>query len=122
IVQELNEANNAAVSSTPLTVTLFRPDLVMRSVSGPPTGATGRPITINSTVGNQGTSGANAGPFQISFYLTSSSTTVTPGVDRLLGNRSVTNLAVGVNASAPTTVTIPVDVVPGTYYVGAVAD
>src|SRR5207237_1146883 len=60
-----NDTNNMLVGSTPITVTLFRPDLVMRAVAGPATGATGRPITVANTVSNQGSPGATAGTFRI---------------------------------------------------------
>jgi subtilase family serine protease len=115
---ELDEANNTAVSS-PVTITLYRPDLMTTALTMPATGATGRPLAITSTVRNAGPAPATA--FTVRFYL-SADGTLDAG-DVLLGSRMLTSLAAGASSTAVTTVTIPANTsAPASYRIIAVAD
>jgi len=98
---------------------LKSPDLVIATVSGPARGAAGQPVSVSSTVKNQGK--ANASAFKVGLYL-SKDRTVKPSEDRLIGSYQVKKLAAGASSQAATKITIPTDVTPGAYYLGAVAD
>ena len=116
---ELDETNNTSVSG-PVDVSLYRPDLVVTSLTLPATGATGRPLAITSTVRNTGP--APATPFTVRFYL-SNDGFLEPDGDVVLGTRVITSLGAGVSSTAVTTVTVPANVsAPGSYHVIAVAD
>ena len=93
-------------------------DLVMSSISGPTTTATGKVITLTDTVTNQG-AGAASG-FLVWMYLSTDATITT--ADTFLGYRSVGSLAAGASNTASSSVTIPSNLKPGTYYYGAIAD
>jgi len=94
-------------------------DLIMTSVSGPATGGTGAAITIANTVTNQGTDFSYS--VYIGMYLsTDASITST---DTFLGHRYVSNnLLGGESSSDNTTLFIPSNLAPGSYYIGALAD
>jgi subtilase family serine protease len=116
---ELDETNNTLVSETSVTITLYRPDLVLTTVSVPATGAAGRTLTVTNAVKNLGP--APAGPFAIRLYL-SSDDTLDAG-DVLLATRLVGGLPVGATSTAMTTVTIPAGTpVPSSYRVIGVVD
>ena len=115
---ERNENNNVAVSS-PMTITLFRPELTLTALSVPATGATGRPLAITNTVRNSGIAPATA--FTVRFYL-SSDDTLDAG-DTLLGSRTIASLAASASSPAVTSLTIPANTsAPDTYRVIAVVD
>ena len=57
----------------------------------------------------------------IKFYL--STDPIINAADKLLtGSRTVTTLLPGASSPGTTTVTVPTTVMPGTYYIGAIAD
>jgi len=116
---ELDETNNMLVSETSVTITLYRPDLVLTTVGVPATGAAGRTLIVTNAVKNVGP--APAGPFAIRLYL-SSDDTLDAG-DVLLATRLVGGLPVGATSTAMTTVTIPAGTpVPSSYRVIGVVD
>ena len=93
-------------------------DLVITAVSGPSVGGANGTVGISDTTKNQGT-----GPTDVSstgFYL-SKDLGLGPD-DVLLGTRQVPRLAAGAADSATTTLTIPADTAPGSYFVIAMAD
>jgi subtilase family serine protease len=94
------------------------PDLVISAISGPAVAAPGQTIVLNNTVRNNG---LPAGAFNVGLYLASAAA-VTTG-DRQLTTRRVTG-GLGTNATSAeaTSVQIPSDVVPGNYFLGAIAD
>ena len=117
IVQESNETNNCTAA---LARIQFLPDLVESGVSSQTTvtGA-GATITVRDTAGNQGGGSAVASVTQ--YYL--STFTNKANTARLLsGNRTVPALASGGNSIGGTDVTIPQDMVAGSYYLLACAD
>src|SRR5207244_6577488 len=69
VVTELSKSNNGRTAAGTLTVTLFQPDLTVTALTTPPTGALGRPLTLRSTVQNQGP--APAGLFRRTVYMAS---------------------------------------------------
>ena len=113
---ESNETNNTLTGNT-LNITPGA-DLVMSALSSPQNAVTGNLLAITDTVTNQGTT-TSAG-FSIRYYLSTDATITTS--DIVLGTRSVSSLAATAADSATTNVTIPYTLIPGTYYLGAIAD
>ena len=117
-VSESDETNNTLCSNT--TVSLPQPDLVMTDVSTTAsTVAAGAILSVSNTVKNQG--GFNAGVFRIGFYLSLNSDGSTQ--DELISTRR-TLISLGAGASSPgtTSLRIPGDATPASYYVCAIAD
>ncbi|MCB9771470.1 MAG: cellulase family glycosylhydrolase [Candidatus Omnitrophica bacterium] len=113
---ESNEINNAllgnAITITPGT------DLVVTAVSGPTTAGRGANITINNTVANQGPGGS--GYFYVGLYLSTDNVITTS--DRFLVYRYLNSLPSGGTNTAASVVTLPADLLVGTYYIGAIVD
>jgi subtilase family serine protease len=112
--KESDETNNALAGNQ---ITITGPDLTMTSVSGPANGLAGKPVVISNAVT---ASGGGTGPFSVGFYLSKDSIITTS--DTYLGNRFIAGLAPGASDAADTTFTIPANLAPGTYYIGAIAD
>lgn len=94
-------------------------DLTPEFVSFTPTlldsGAT---VSVSDTLANVGASAAaNA---RVGIYLSTDATITT--ADRLLGSRTLATLAAGARSSGGGSLVVPMDVAPGTYFVGAIAD
>ncbi len=119
-VAEQDDSNNTKVTAPPTVITLFKPDLVVTAVSGPAKGVVGANISVSTTVRNQGPAPVT-GPFTVGVYL-SSGKVVDPAMARFLGSRSIPSLGAGALNTAAVLVTIPADVAPGAYFIGAVAD
>ena len=116
---ELDELNNALASDTTVTLSPYRPDLMVSVLTVPARGIAGRTLSITSAVRNVGP--APAGPSTVRFFL---STNGTLDGAVLLGIRGIPALGAGASsATAVTVVTIPSSTpVPGSYEVIAVAD
>jgi serralysin len=117
-VTESDETNNCAASTT--TIQLSRPDLTTIAVDNPPaTAAPGSTFTVTDTVRNQGLVAGGASTTR--YYL--SADALKSGTDRRLnGSRGVPILNPGVDSTGTTTVTIPGNMAPGTYFLLACAD
>ena len=117
-VVEEDEANNCRASVSVLQVT--RPDLVVSEMSlAAPSVTRGRPVSVTTTVQNQG--GAAAGLSMTRHYL--SRVAVRDGTARLLmGNLRVKSLGPGASAVGTATVIIPTTVQAGSYFLLACAD
>jgi hypothetical protein len=118
-VAESNEDNNWMCSTT--TIEIPDPDLVMSQVSiFTYNVTTGESMVILDSLTNRG--GSQALSFDIGYVL-SPNNIIGDGDDiRLPTTRTLDVLSVGATSTASTSVTIPADVPPGVYYVGAVAD
>lgn len=92
-------------------------DLRISALTAPATTGAGLSINVSDTTQNQGLGAADASA--TGFYL--SATGAVPGA-RFLGSRPIGHLDPGQTSTAQTALTIPGDVVTGTYYVVAVAD
>lgn len=114
VAKEPDGANNARASGP---IVVGGTDLVLTDVSAPPSGATGLPLVVRDTVASIG---GGTGGFRIGYYLSTDATITTS--DTFLGFRTVQGLAPGSASTADTSVTVPADLAPGTYYVGAIAD
>jgi subtilase family serine protease len=106
--------------STATQLTVGQSDLVVTFLSAPTSGSAGQTIVVKDTVRNQAAGRAIAGPFKVGFYL--SATDPVPGAGTLIGSRIVAALAAGQSSPGTTTVTIPADTAPGTYFISVVAD
>jgi len=93
-------------------------DLVIDSLSGPTEAAPGDTITVTTKVRNAGD--VDAGPFRLSIFL--SGDQVVSSDDINLGYGDVPNLTMGKSREGVASVTIPLKVPPGTYYLVAMAD
>jgi hypothetical protein len=117
-VPESNEGNNALTGGT-IVITAGGTDLLQTAVSGPAIALTGASIAISDTTWNQGTVNTSTS-FYVGLYLSTDATITTS--DTRLGTRSIASLAAGATSSGSKSVTIPLTTVPGTYYLGAIAD
>jgi len=105
---EINETNNnITLNKNVVSV----PDLTVTSVSGPTNAEKGKPITITSTIKNQGS--ADASNFQVYYVL--STDQIWGGTDYILGTTTVTNLASGASSTSTNTFNTPY-IQTGTYY------
>ena len=95
------------------------PDLVVKSVAGPASALVGSSLVVTYEVKNQGDD--NATGFKVALYL-SEDTKIQPSSDRLLKKHALPGLASGATARPSINVTIPIEVAPGAYYLGAKAD
>ena len=122
-----NESNNGlTASNVPLTVTFTPPgalpDLIVPSLTGPPTGTIGDSIPVSATVENQGN--AAAGAFQLGFYF-SPDDTITTGDTASTTTCGVPGLGAGASDSSTCSglsVAVPPGLTPGTYFLGAIVD
>jgi subtilase family serine protease len=113
-VEETVETNNTTAAG----VVKVGPDLIVFTLTLPTSATAGATITVTDTTKNAGS--GNAGGSTTVFKL-STNTTLDTG-DVLLGSRPVIALTGGGSNSGSTTLVIPPETAPGTYYVIAVAD
>lgn len=117
---ELNEFDNVLVASGQVTVHRPpRPDLVASAVGF---GATaidaGQPLVVSNEVRNLGL--VDAGAFRVGIYISEDSVIGTD--DLLLGERTVSSLAIGASSTAQGSYPVPAEIGAGTRYVGLVVD
>ena len=82
----------------------------------------GLDFIIDNSVKNVGTAAMLATPITTTRFYLSTDAIITPADTLLLGTRTVTGLLAGATSSALTVVTLPDTVLPGVYYIGAIAD
>jgi subtilase family serine protease len=115
-VKESNETNNNIAGNQ---INILPSDLVLTSVSGPASVATGQNITAAATVMNQGA--GRAGTFYISLYLSTDAVITTS--DKYIGRIYIgSGLAAGAQQTVNITGTISATQAPGSYFLGAIAD
>jgi len=114
-VAESDTSNNGLTAT--MQVQIRRADLQVTALTPPPTGVAGRAITVGNTVKNIGTAPAAV---RVSFFV--SPVSATPGQGRLIGTRDVASLAPGAMSAVSTTLTLPANLDPGSYFVSAVVD
>lgn len=114
-VIESNEANNVRAGNS---VTIRGADLTVTAVTGVDSVATAATFPVTTTVLNGGEGSSPAS--QVYVYLSSDATITTS--DLLIGSRNVPTLAPGISSTVTTSLSIPSNVVPGTYYIGAIVD
>ena len=110
----------ATASDSTSIVTGPLPDLIVSSLSGPNNGNPAGSIKVAATVLNQGS--GSAGPFQLEFYFSPTSTvSLQTAIDTTWGCSS-TGLAAGSTFTCSGPIAIPVSLTPGTWYLAALAD
>jgi subtilisin family serine protease/subtilase family serine protease len=105
-------------NQTKATAIKVGPDLIVTVVSAPSTASAGGTITVTDTTKNQGLGTAAAS--STAFYRSTNATL--DATDVFLGSRPVGELGTDGTATASTTLQIPADTAPGTYYIVAKAD
>ncbi|MEM9380966.1 MAG: CARDB domain-containing protein [Planctomycetota bacterium] len=117
---EPDEGNNLVASASELDVSEAQlPDLVPESVAFGPLGIeAGQTIDVDDAVRNDGIEAS--GSFRVGVYL-SADATITPS-DVLVGHRQVLDLLPGASDAAAGTLTVPMFVDAGAYFVGVLAD
>jgi subtilase family serine protease len=110
-------ATSASVTCTALFVTA--PDLVVTALTAPTVAVPGTTIQVLNTVRNNG---ADAGPFNVGIYLSSSPVISTADGQLLVSRRVSGGLGFNQVSTETTSVPIPADTPPGTYFIGAIAD
>ncbi|MGD9346111.1 MAG: CARDB domain-containing protein, partial [Candidatus Aminicenantes bacterium] len=113
VVVETSETNNTYSRLINIGTDLRISSLTMPSATG-----AGLSITVSDTTKNYG--GGPANPSTTFIYL--SANTSVDASDILIGTRNVPALAAGASNSGSTAVTIPVDTIPGGWYIIALAD
>jgi large repetitive protein len=114
VAKEPDETNNVYLAGA---ITVTGPDLTVDAVSADGTAYTGRPLTVHDTVR---ATGGGTGPFAVAYYLSSDAVITTSDV--LLGRRTVVALGPDQTSTADTTLTVPLGLAPGSYFIGAVVD
>lgn len=115
-VAERNESNNFRVSS-PMPVTLYRPDLTLTALKVPAAAQSGRPLAIKHTVHNAGPAPASASV--MTFFIVSDATADSV----LLGTRTLGALSGNGTSTLTASLPIPASLpVPAAYHVMAVLD
>ncbi|HEX7794997.1 MAG TPA: CARDB domain-containing protein, partial [Vicinamibacterales bacterium] len=94
-------------------------DLSVSALTAPTKGAAGSSIVVTDTTTNTG--GGDSSASVTAFYWSTSSAG-SPGDVLLDGSRTVPPLAAGASSTGSTTVTIPAQTTPGTFYIIARAD
>lgn len=119
VVPETDVTNNCHRTESAIQVLPDLADLVVTAVSSPATATRGQAASVTTTIRNDGVTAAPS--FSVGIYLAAAAT-IDPSTDRLVGQRTVTGLGVGMTSVETTSVTIPPNVASGTYFVGACAD
>jgi hypothetical protein len=119
-ITDSNSANNTGHDNTTVTVTSPpAAELVLTEISAPSGSfAQGAIISIDAEVDNTGN--AASGAFSIKYYASTNNSINTS--DRLIGTENRASLAAGEDSSGPFNVTIPADLAPGTYFIGAIVN
>jgi subtilase family serine protease len=115
-VNELDESNNA-LAGNPIQITIG-PDLEAVAVSGPVRVGTAMSFGLTNAIRNVGT--GNPGTFRVGLYLSADDSITTNDV--LLASRTVVGLAPGETNLEVTTVTVPANLPPASYWFGVIAD
>jgi len=115
-VAESNEGNNGLTAFSP--VEIRRADLLVTAITAPATGSIGKTIAVGNTVKNEGMATATA--VRVSFFV--SPVSPTAGQGRLIGTRDIASLPAAASSAVTTTLTLPANLEPGSYFVSAVVD
>jgi large repetitive protein len=116
LIPEISESNNVIVAGT---VEIGRAyDYVVTALSSSTNGYTGGILVISNTVRNTGLDNAPASI--LGFYLSSDPIITTNDVR--IGTRNVAALSAGASSTTNSAILISATNIPGTYYLGAIAD
>jgi subtilase family serine protease len=113
VVLETKETNNTLSRTFQIGA-----ELAVSAFTVPPKGGAGISLTVSDTTVNSG--GGSAAPTSTKFYL--SANTVLDVNDALVGSRAIPELGAGATSTGTTIVTIPPNILAGSYYLVAKAD
>ena len=111
--------DNAANYLSVTVVATYKPDLVVSTVTADGNAQAGSFMYASAVVKNQGSS--SAGVSRINFFVSRDSTISTADTNTTWGCNTPA-LAPGTTNSCSGQIMIPISVLPGTYYIGAIAD
>ncbi|ABS27729.1 CARDB domain-containing protein [Anaeromyxobacter sp. Fw109-5] len=114
LVPEADASDNALAGNT---IVVTGPDLSITALTVPSTAIAGSSVTVQNTVA---ATGAHAGGFSVSFYLSTDPVITT--ADTYVGGRWVASLAPGAATAASTVAYLPLELPAGPYYFGALVD
>lgn len=120
-IDDANNGNNSNFDDETINVQSAPPpaELALQSVNAPAGPfAQGDPITIQSVVQNTG--GQSSGPYSLTFYASADNSI--SSTDAPLGTANRSSLAAGASNNNPFNGMIPVDLPPGSYFIGAIVD
>lgn len=119
VVAETDETNNCRASTSQLSVGNL-PDLVETAATDPPTSLRpGGNVAVTDTVLNQGTVAAGSSTTRYYFSL---DTSCCIGDVPLVGSRAVPSLDPGASSTGTVTVTVPLSLTRGPYFLLTCAD
>ena len=95
------------------------PDLLVSALTGPAVGFVGGAIAVSATVENQ--SAALADPYQLGFYFSTDETITTADIPSPTACNSG-GLAAGADETCTPSIIVPPALLPGPYFLGAIAD
>ena len=115
------ETNNGLTASAQVNVVIVQPDLVVSTITAPVSMPRGKPVTIPMTIRNLGA--VASGPYRVGVFVSSSADpTVAAATGTLLAITDMPSLAPGASAALSPSITPPVSLPQGPYWVSAVAD
>jgi len=119
---DLSPASNAFNARLQATGTILRDDffidLVTTSLAGPEAASTGGPLVVTNSVQNTGEKMTTA--FNVAFYLSVDPVITTN--DLRIGTRRIGSLLAGQTSPAVSSFTLGLQLAPGNYFLGAIAD
>lgn len=115
-VGESNKNNNSLAGNQISIVS--KVDLIITSISGPSSASSGQQLAFTATVKNQGS--ANAGQFYVTVYFSADSNITKDDFE--MGSGFISGLAAAGQQTLTINSTIPANLAPGGYYIGAIAD
>lgn len=116
-VKEETETNNSTGTDQAVVVEVTGAELALASLSAPASAKPGETIAVVNALA---TTAGSAPSSYMEFYLSTDS--IITAADRYLGGRTVSALPAGGANNAATGLKVPADILPGTYYLGAVSD
>lgn len=116
-VKEETETSNATGPDQAVAVEVTGAELALASLSAPASAKPGETIAVANALA---TTAGSAPSSYMEFYLSTDS--IITAADRYLGGRTVSALPAGGANNATTGLKVPADILPGTYYLGAVSD
>ena len=117
-ISDTNAANNTGHDNTAVTITSPpAAELALTEVNAPAGSfAQGAVISVTATVANSGST--TSGSFPINYYASVDSSITAS--DRLIGTETRASIAAGGSSGGPFMSTLPADLAPGTYFIGAI--
>jgi len=115
------ETNNGLTASAQVNIVIVQPDLVVSTITAPVSTPRGKPVAIPLTIRNLGA--VASGPYRVGVFVSSSpDPTVAAATGTLLAITDMPSLAPGASAALSPSITPPLSLPQGPYWISAVAD